>query len=117
MSTKDSPASCRERRITVGEIISAADEHQQVAVPTPWRCRARIADGGRPRGESCRRLGYRGGLGTSLQSPIYDCERAIARLASCARPAGGIKGDLDFPSVNVWKHFETDAPLLRRSRL
>jgi hypothetical protein len=38
-----------ERRIAAGEIISAADEHQQVAVPTPWRCRARTADGGRAR--------------------------------------------------------------------
>jgi hypothetical protein len=75
MSTKDSPASRRERRITAGEIVSAADEHQQVAVPTPWRRRARTADGGRARGERCRRLAYRGGLGTSLQSPIHDCER------------------------------------------
>jgi len=31
--------------------------------------------GGRGLGESCRRLANRGGLGTSLQSPIHDCER------------------------------------------
>jgi hypothetical protein len=36
-------------RFTPGEIVSAADEHQQVAVPTPWRCGARTANGGRAR--------------------------------------------------------------------
>jgi hypothetical protein len=51
-----------ERHITAGEISSTTDKHQQVAVLTPWRCRARTADGGRARGERYRRLAYRGGL-------------------------------------------------------
>jgi hypothetical protein len=41
---------------------------QQVAVPTPWRCRARTADGGRARGERCRRLDIHGGPKQKLQS-------------------------------------------------
>jgi hypothetical protein len=88
MSTKDSPASCRERRITVGEIISAADEHQQVAVPTPWRCRARTADGGRARGESCRRLGYRGRPGHIVAMPYLRLRarhRTAGQLCSAGR--------------------------------
>jgi hypothetical protein len=55
-----------------------------VAVPAPWRPHARTADSGRALGERCRRLAYRG-LGTSLESPIHDCERRRTRHTAAER--------------------------------
>jgi hypothetical protein len=43
-----------------------------------------------PAGERCRRLACRGGLGTSLQSPIHDCERRRIGAIAKSRRAHGV---------------------------